>query len=925
MKSLTILRLPAAGLTALIIAACGGGLSPEEARAKAQAHLDQGEVNAAIIELKNALQEAPDAVATRRLLGKAYYEAGDLAGARKELSRAVELGERAPAMVLNLIEVSVRLGRFDEALEAIELLPAERRIEATTDEGFAFLGLDRPDAAQQAFERGLEANVAPARASVGLAILAMERQRMDQTHLHLDRALELEPSHRQALLLKGELLVASRQLDEAVGVLERALKNSKGNDKVAPHIGLARSYLALNAPDKAESHVAALKDIAPDNPQTHYLSGALAYARNDYAAAEKSLLRVLQVDPNHAPTLLLLGSTKFALGQLEQAQEHLQIYVDKVPNNLPARKLLAGVLLSRDQVTQALAVLVDKEALGQEDPQYNSLLGTAHIRLGNTEQATEYFEKAARLSPDNTRIKTQLAVSQLATGAAEKAIAHFENMATADEAGIQPGLLLVVSHLQARQLDAALTAAKGLVEQHGDSPIAQNMLGAVYLVRGENNEARSAFESATKVTPGFVPAVLNLARMDLRQQKPDVARQRLEAALEHQPGHPRLLLRLSELTFAAGDATQGEAYLQQAHANTPEDPQVTLYLTRLRLAQGRVDDAAALLESVPEKHHQHHAWLLEQSRIQLARREFGAAEATLQGLLDGNPGNPALRTHLAQAKLGMNKLDEARGIYESLLEDADDDPGTPLMQLARIGMVQGRTDQALEYVRRLEKAYPDAAEVSRLRGDIMVNAQRYDEAVNAYRTALERAPAGTTLLRLARAVELNGDAATANRLMRDWIAEHPEDQVVGLALAGRQQTTGADEEATKGYMKLLEQNPENPVALNNLAWIHHEAGRTEEALELAVRADAAAPGNAAIMDTLGWLRLSAGQTEQALTLLEQAAAKAPDNAEIHYHYAVALAKGGDHGRARDILERVLKDHEDFESRKKAEEMMLWLR
>ena len=72
---------------------CDSRSSSEERIAAAQAYIDNDELNKAAIELKNALQQAPDNTLARRLLGEVYLTRGDAASAQKELERAAKLGE----------------------------------------------------------------------------------------------------------------------------------------------------------------------------------------------------------------------------------------------------------------------------------------------------------------------------------------------------------------------------------------------------------------------------------------------------------------------------------------------------------------------------------------------------------------------------------------------------------------------------------------------------------------------------------------------------------------------------------------------------------------------------------------------------------------------------------------------------------------
>ncbi|MDT1823467.1 tetratricopeptide repeat protein, partial [Acinetobacter baumannii] len=65
-----------------------------------------------------------------------------------------------------------------------------------------------------------------------------------------------------------------------------------------------------------------------------------------------------------------------------------------------------------------------------------------------------------------------------------------------------------------------------------DNPQVHQLKGAVYVVQGNTAAARSAFEKALALQPGFMPAVTNLARLDIQENKPDAARARFMAVLD---------------------------------------------------------------------------------------------------------------------------------------------------------------------------------------------------------------------------------------------------------------------------------------------------------------------------------------------------------------------------------------------------------
>ena len=79
----------AMALSAIVLTGCGQ--SPEQMVGSAKEYLAKNDRNAAIIQLKNALQENPNLGEARLLLGRSQLQVGDVAAAEKELRKALEL------------------------------------------------------------------------------------------------------------------------------------------------------------------------------------------------------------------------------------------------------------------------------------------------------------------------------------------------------------------------------------------------------------------------------------------------------------------------------------------------------------------------------------------------------------------------------------------------------------------------------------------------------------------------------------------------------------------------------------------------------------------------------------------------------------------------------------------------------------------
>jgi uncharacterized protein HemY len=78
------------------------------------------------------------------------------------------------------------------------------------------------------------------------------------------------------------------------------------------------------------------------------------------------------------------------------------------------------------------------------------------------------------------------------------------------------------------------------------------------------------------------------------------------------------------------------------------------------------------------------------------------------------------------------------------------------------------------------------------------------------------------------------------------------------------------------------------------------------ALQLAQRAKQHLASDARIDDTLGWIYYKKKLFPQAIAALEDSVTRDPNNPLHHYHLGMAYLQSGDWPRARQALERALK-------------------
>lgn len=255
-----------------------------------------------------------------------------------------------------------------------------------------------------------------------------------------------------------------------------------------------------------------------------------------------------------------------------------------------------------------------------------------------------------------------------------------------------------------------------------------------------------------------------------------------------------------------------------------------------------------------------------------------------------------------------------------------------ILQEAEKLAARGKLDAAVrEYRRALEQGPADTTALNKL-GDLLVRANRIDEAIDVYQRIAEFfASDGFFLKGIAIYKKIN-------RLdpQRTEVYERLADLYFkqGLVVEGRQQlVTLADwflrsrrtEDGIRTYRKLVELEPTNFQARAKLVDLLIQAGDVrevglqiealsrallgrgmlDEAVKLCHRAlelgPSAADAIAPCVDAL----VTAGRPQDAVALAESAVRQGGRAAELRQALARSLAEAGEHGRARSLLEELL--------------------
>jgi putative PEP-CTERM system TPR-repeat lipoprotein len=910
-----------ASVLAAVLVACGGQATPEKLLQEAKRYEDQGDYNAAVIQLKNALQAAPENVTARYRLGLLYLATGDAASAEKELRKALEVKNPPPEVWPALGKALLRQGDYNRVLEETKSVETDPRAspELLSLRGNAYAAGGKSEKAQASYDAALKARPDFADALLGKARLAASKRDYTTAAELTDRVLAKEPGNAEALLLSGELLRVQGKDEAALALYNKILEKVPGN--VTARLSRASLLLAGGKIEEAARDVAAARKAQPNNLMGHYMQALLEYRKGNFKAAEDALQNVLRYSAVHLPSLLLAGAVEYQLGSLEFAEQHLRTVLDKMPNNVPARKLLGAVLIRNRQPQKAIEVLSPALKEATPDSAMLALLGEAYMNGNDYEQASQYLARASALDPKSAGLRTGLGASRLAAGDVAQAMADLESAVKLDTTAYQADTMLIVSHLSRKEFPQALAAVEGLAKKQPNNPLTYNLQGAAYLGAKDLFHARASFEHALKLDPGFFPASLNLAQLDIQENKPQLAQQRFEEILAKDKSNLQALIALAGVSSAAGNDKEALNWLIRAHRENPKSAQAVLALARHYLRRGEAKLALAVSQEGYNEIPGNTDVLDLLGLCQLAAGDKGNALSTFAKLAKLQPASPLPQMRIATAQLANDNTAAATLSLEKALEIQPNFLDAQVL-LAGIHVRAGRFDEAMKIAQEVQQKAPKSAAGYEMEGNVLIAQKK--PAAAAYEKAYAIAPSGPLTIKLHTAYALAGQEAKGGARLEQWLKANPGDAGARIYLADLKLKEGKNKEAAEHYEAVLKLQPQNLLVLNNLAWSLNEL-KDPRALDFAEQAYRLKPDNAAIIDTLGAILIERGQVGRGLELLKSAAERLPDSPNIRLHLAEALFKSGDKKGAREELERLLASGRHFPEEAAAQALLKQVR
>lgn len=881
---------------------------------------------AAVIQLKNALQQDSTHLPSRILLGRSYLATDAPVQAEAEFLQAKKLGADRRVIDLLLAETYLQLGKFQSILDEIQLdLQGAEASKLRVFRGKAYLGLNKLDRAMEEFAEASRLNPADAGAFIGQAQVHLDRGELVLARRFLRDAASIEPDNPEFWLLTSQISQSEGNLGQAVDELTKVLEQKPANSSA--RTSRAALLIDLDRLDAAQEDIDKLQANKPVDPFVDYLQAKIHFSRGDKDAAGKSLALAGETIDKISPVylesdmrlLLLAGSIQYAAGNLEKASNYLQKLLHKWPGNIAARKIMTKLLLSSNQSESAEKMLKPLLEQFPQDPLVQLLSGQVYLAKNDHAAAARVFEKLSMDRPDDAQLQINLAQSLIGLNQIGSAIDALGSVDLQSSQGVTAGILLTVLNIQQGKIVEAIAAAQRVIDTEPNNLSAISLLGNAKFTGGDFKGAREAFERALEVDPNFLSARLNLGKVDVKEGKPEQARRRYQKMLEENPSQAEILIAYSNLEASLGNSDAAIRWREKLRSFQPAELQSNLELAQLYLSSGKPQKALEVVRSLFTNHPGDYRVRLALAVCQIASGDKDSAKITLLNLArDVSYESDKLYQIAAYQK----QIGDLKSAYWSLLKAVEGDSNwlPAKVELALVSIQLGKFEEALDLALQLQITHPELSEGHLLEGEVLFGENNMAGAQRAYIKAQQIKPDSIKVMRLYQIYRTNGQPDKALALLESWIAENPKDLQVLNMLAGEMVRRGRYDDAKKVYESILIRQPEDPSLLNNLAMLYQMAGDAR-ALEIAQKAYRLAPSDPYVADTLGWVLVKSGNPQEGLLRLREARSRHADLPDIGYHLALALHALGRDAEARAELEKITGTDRDFPDRAAAEDLL----
>jgi len=366
----------------------------------ARALLAKSELDAARLQLEEAIKLRTDFIAARELLARINLAKGDAAKALQQAEETLKLNRNSLPAHLARSSALLMLGEKDKARDELNAITnaypenPEARYQA------GYLAWQEKDfkKAGQVFNDLYQANPRDMRGLVGVVETLASEGRLNDAIAAVDKSLQTEPDRRDLKLTRANLLVRAQRYDEGIALFQTLIQKEPNAADLL--FRLAETYRLKGDLNMALEYFRKSSAAAPNDTLSLLQISLLMEGTGKGNEAKPIYEQILKLQPDHPVALNNLAYIKAQEGaNLDDALTMAQRARQKMPENAAIADTLGWIYIKKNLSEEAIRVFTDLVQKEPKNPVFRYHFGMALLQKGDKPSAKRELDLAMKNNP----------------------------------------------------------------------------------------------------------------------------------------------------------------------------------------------------------------------------------------------------------------------------------------------------------------------------------------------------------------------------------------------------------------------------------------------------------------------------------------------------------------------------------------------
>ncbi|MFC3122056.1 XrtA/PEP-CTERM system TPR-repeat protein PrsT [Agaribacter flavus] len=865
---------------------------------KALQSYNKNDVESAYIYLKNALQQSPNHLPSKILMGKTLFSKGFARDALIEFEESIAAGADENIVVVDLAKIHLYLGDESAIFNLKDAsLNQKNKFELALIKATTAFNTNNDKLAEQFYLDALAINALSPRALQSIAYFYLFTKQSSKAETYIQQLIAINENDQRTLHLQGQLEKSKNNNAEALIYFKKAFDIAPQDPLIQRT--LASAYLAVNQLENAKSIVESIIEQTPDDPFALLLYGKLIDSSDtmldeDVFSQINQKLSLLpdEIKSERAELSFVMALATYMSGNYQQAVTELESYLIKNRKDVNAIGILADAYIKMNQSFKALNLLDKNQSIIKNNLTLNILLCDLYIESPRNFKCELLLDEISKIhKPNNPNIVFARIKALLKRGKNKEALQLFEGL-FANQLDPISVYTAIDIYRENDMLNKALDKVNTLIERLPNESQAHIIKAEILIAKTQYQEAITILNNLLAHDSASYSARKNKAIALINTGQYSQAENILSRLIETDNKDASLHTLMGQALLAQDLHERALRALNLSKSLTEDDTYASELLVQVYKRMGEKEKAISELDALLRNRFLFTPYIEEKAKLLIESNDYPKAANELRVLfgLWTKDLNKLLR--LAKLQVAAN---DVNGALKSLstAEQLAINKAPVLVEMIQVYLLQEDVASAESSLKELQATGIESPVLLLLEGEIAAIEGKIEKAHKAYKAAYSMNNTYViAAIKLYQLAQKGFKGKEFEAIVSKAIESETTPILISNLLADYYLQQNRIEEALSLYKTLDQESYKNQsIVLNNIATLYLE--KLDNIMQAKYYADKAlkkAPNSAEIIDTKGWILVKEGRLEEGLTYLRQAYTLLSDDAQIQYHLAYTLHK-----------------------------------